>query len=64
MKWHEYLVIIEVLDNSKPLSWSHIEYPIAVAEERDDQKFVSQETMACNGILAEAPLQIVQIFLL
>jgi len=46
------------------LSWSHIEDPIVVVEERDDQQLVCQGTMACNGILAEAPAQIVQILLL
>lgn len=51
-------------DNNKPLFWSHIEDPVAVAEERDDQQVVFQGTMACNGILAEVPSQIVQILLL
>jgi len=46
------------------LSWSHIEDPIVVVEERDDQQDFSQGTKACNGILAEAPSHIAQIFLL
>ena len=57
-------VIIEVSDNNKPLSWSHTEHPTAAAEERDDQQVDFQTTMARNGILAQAPLGIVQIFLL
>ena len=64
MKWlKKDLVRVEVPDNKKPLSWSHNEDPVAVAEERDDQQVVFQGTMACNGILAEVPSQIVQILL-
>jgi hypothetical protein len=50
----------QVWDSNKPLSWSHILYPIVVAEERDDQQPVFLGTMAHNGILAEAPSQIFQ----